>query len=72
MQTQEFTTEEIADAQAALNLYPSRCAFWDSFSGQEVLEVVIGLGIVPTVSEAEVRDAYDALCDEIDRDAAAA
>jgi hypothetical protein len=72
MQNEEFTAEEIADAQAALNLYPARSAYWDSFSGQDALEVVIALGMKPSTSDAQVRDAYRALCASIQAEADAA
>jgi hypothetical protein len=34
-----YTKEEIANAQADLNFHPNASSFWDSSTGQEVLEI---------------------------------
>jgi hypothetical protein len=49
MQTaQQFTAEEISNAQYALDTYPDNSWFWDSDSGQDALWVARRAGLQPT------------------------
>lgn len=69
---ERFTEEEVAEAQTALNLYPANTGFWDSAQAQDMLAIIVPLRMEPNVTAAEVRANYDALRDEIEREAAAA
>ena len=35
-----YSEEEIAEAQKAIDFYPDTSSFWDSSTGQEVLDIV--------------------------------
>ena len=48
-----WTEEDKQEAQAALNLYPDNSTFWDTDSGQEVLECARHFGIDATNTNRE-------------------
>jgi hypothetical protein len=52
---EDFTEEEIREAQEALDFYPSRSAFWDSFTAQDHLEVIRACGLKSQFSDLERR-----------------
>lgn len=47
----EFSTQEIVDAQEALNFHSDRSPFWDSRSGQDHLRVIQELALTRTVDK---------------------
>lgn len=48
---QKFTTTEMSDAQWALDHYPSNSSYWDSFTAQDHLEVIVDLNLQPNTTE---------------------
>lgn len=49
----QFTEQEIADAQAQLDLQPNNSPYWDSGAGQDDLEIIHTLGLKPSTTNAE-------------------
>ncbi len=48
-----FTEKEIADAQAALDLYPDACPYWDARQGQETLYIADKAKLTATTTNRE-------------------
>jgi hypothetical protein len=48
---EEFSEQELSDAQWALDHYPSGSTYWDSHSAQDHLEVMLKAGLKPATTE---------------------
>lgn len=49
----EYSAEEIADAQDAIDTHPNASPFWDSDGGQEALRIARIVGLMPTTTNRE-------------------
>lgn len=60
MKDENYTAQEIADAQSDLDAQPSFSPYWDSRSGQESLRCIQDCKLVPNTTEQARREFHRA------------